>query len=94
MGNQLQHANAVRTENLQPPHKYVPWVTVNGEHTEQMEDEAVSDLVKLICKTYKVINYIFICDRIELCSFSRDQIHQLHAVNINKLDALNFFFVI
>jgi interferon gamma-inducible protein 30 len=62
LGNQLQHANAVRTENLEPPHKYVPWVTVNGEHTEQMEDEAVSDLVKLICKTYKVIDCSLVYD--------------------------------
>jgi interferon gamma-inducible protein 30 len=57
LGNQLQHINAVRTENLQPPHKYVPWVTLNGEHTEEMEDEALSDLVKLLCKTYKVIYF-------------------------------------
>lgn len=57
LGNQLQHTNALRTESLQPPHKYVPWVTVNGQHTEEMEDEALNDLVKLICKTYKVMNF-------------------------------------
>ena len=56
LGNQLQHLNAVKTANLQPPHKYVPWVTVNGVHTEEIENEAMDDLVKLICKTYKVIN--------------------------------------
>jgi interferon gamma-inducible protein 30 len=69
LGNQLQHANALRTDNLQPPHKYVPWVTVNGDHTEQMEDEAVSDLVKLICKTYKVIHSTTALNITELYSF-------------------------
>lgn len=54
LGNQLQHIYAVQTENLQPAHKYVPWVTVNGKHTETMEHEAERDLIKLICKTYKV----------------------------------------
>ena len=56
LGNHLQHINAVKTENLQPQHKYVPWVTVNGEHTEEIQNEAMDDLVKLICKTYKVVN--------------------------------------
>lgn len=46
---------AVQTENLQPPHKYVPWVTVNGIHTEDIENKALDNLVKLICETYKVI---------------------------------------
>jgi len=55
LANQLQHRYAVQTENLQPAHQYVPWVTINGVHTEEIEREAESDLVKLICKTYKVI---------------------------------------
>jgi interferon gamma-inducible protein 30 len=57
LGNQLQHIYAVRTENLQPQHQYVPWVTINGVHTEPMEREAERDLVKLICQTYKVMNF-------------------------------------
>lgn len=54
LGNELQHANAVRTENLKPAHQYVPWITLNGEHTEEMEKQAEQDLIGLICKSYTV----------------------------------------
>lgn len=55
-GNYLQHQNAAQTENLSPAHQYVPWVTLNGLHTEDIQNKAQTDLVKLICDTYQVIN--------------------------------------
>ena len=54
IGNLLQHQNAVLTESLKPTHTYVPWVTINGVHTEAIEQAAEKDLIKLICETYKV----------------------------------------
>lgn len=51
-GNQLEHKMAVMTDALVPQHQYVPWVVLNGVHTEKINDEAVSDLLKLICDTY------------------------------------------
>ena len=50
-GNNLQHINAKLTEALRPAHKYVPWVTLNGVHTEDIQTQAQQDLVKLICGT-------------------------------------------
>ncbi len=96
LGNQLQHINAVRTENLQPQHQYVPWVTINGQHTEQIEREAERNLVQLICRTYKVIHLQLIYQMNYNTCF-RDPIHLLHAVNISKLCEkiifLNFLFI-
>lgn len=52
-GNQLQHEMAVKTKSLDPPHEYVPWITINGMHTEAIQEEASKDLLGLICRTYK-----------------------------------------
>ncbi|XP_071851125.1 gamma-interferon-inducible lysosomal thiol reductase-like isoform X2 [Apostichopus japonicus] len=53
LGNQLEHEMALQTAALVPPHKYVPWVTVNGDHTEDMEKKAEADLLSLVCSTYQ-----------------------------------------
>ncbi|KAG2463723.1 GILT reductase, partial [Polypterus senegalus] len=53
-GNKLMHANALMTDALKPPHEYVPWVTINGEHTEELQQEAMNSLHTLVCKTYKL----------------------------------------
>ena len=55
LGNQLQHAYAVQTDNLVPKHQYVPWITLNGVHTEDIQEKAQDDLISLICTTYQVI---------------------------------------
>ena len=51
-GEKLMHEYAVKTDSLNPPHKYVPWIVINGEHTEELEQEAFDDLVGLVCKLY------------------------------------------
>ncbi|XP_028259850.1 gamma-interferon-inducible lysosomal thiol reductase-like [Parambassis ranga] len=53
LGYELMHANAVMTRALNPAHTHVPWVTFNGEYTEDNEDRAMSSLFSLICKLYK-----------------------------------------
>ena len=62
------HAIANRTEGLNPAHKYVPWIVVDGVHTEevspkmqtnakthkvQVEQKAMADLAGLVCSLYK-----------------------------------------
>lgn len=34
-------------------HDYVPWITINGVHTEDLEDKALENLKKVVCDTYK-----------------------------------------
>ncbi|XP_063075217.1 gamma-interferon-inducible lysosomal thiol reductase [Engraulis encrasicolus] len=52
-GNKLMHQNAVITKALKPPHKYVPWITINGEHTDDLQDKAMGSLFNLVCSLYK-----------------------------------------
>lgn len=51
-GNELMHKSAGVTASLQPPHKYVPWITANGMHTEEMQQSAQGDLLSFVCSTY------------------------------------------
>ncbi|XP_022109444.1 gamma-interferon-inducible lysosomal thiol reductase-like [Acanthaster planci] len=53
LGNALEHQMALKTDALKPPHQYVPWVTLNGVHTEKIQNEAEMNLKKLICDTYQ-----------------------------------------
>ncbi|XP_030630561.1 gamma-interferon-inducible lysosomal thiol reductase [Chanos chanos] len=52
-GIKLMHENAQRTNALQPPHKYVPWITINGNHTDDLQNKAMSSLFNLVCSLYK-----------------------------------------
>ncbi|XP_029931307.1 gamma-interferon-inducible lysosomal thiol reductase-like [Myripristis murdjan] len=53
LGMQLMHQNALMTAALKPPHEYVPWVTINGEHTDDLQKQAMSNLLGLVCNKYK-----------------------------------------
>lgn len=53
LGNRLEHEMALKTQALNPPHLYVPWVTLDGVHTKKIQKQAENDLIGLICKTYK-----------------------------------------
>ncbi|XP_063350710.1 gamma-interferon-inducible lysosomal thiol reductase-like [Pelmatolapia mariae] len=53
LGYQLMRANALMTRALNPAHTHVPWITFNGEYTEENEDKAMSSLFQLVCRLYK-----------------------------------------
>jgi len=52
-GNKLEHSMGAKTESLDPPHKYVPWIVVNGEHTDDLQEKAQTDLLGLVCTLYQ-----------------------------------------
>uniref|UniRef100_A0A8C5TTQ1 Gamma-interferon-inducible lysosomal thiol reductase n=1 Tax=Malurus cyaneus samueli TaxID=2593467 RepID=A0A8C5TTQ1_9PASS len=52
-GVALMHRNAQLTEALQPPHQYVPWITINGKHTDELQAQAEASLLALVCHLYQ-----------------------------------------
>jgi hypothetical protein len=55
IGNQLQHTCATITKQNKPDDAFVPWVTVNNQHSDDIQDRAQTDLIALLCDTYQVI---------------------------------------
>uniref|UniRef100_A0ABM5ELH6 Gamma-interferon-inducible lysosomal thiol reductase n=1 Tax=Pogona vitticeps TaxID=103695 RepID=A0ABM5ELH6_9SAUR len=53
LGNKLMHQNAERTRALTPPHEYVPWIVINGNHTDKLQTAAQMSLFRLVCDLYK-----------------------------------------
>jgi len=52
-GNALQHQNALKTAALNPPHQYVPWITVDGVHTDYIQSEVQTNMLAYVCQNYK-----------------------------------------
>ena len=50
----LLYKSGIATRILDPKLEYAPWIVVNDLHTEQIQNEAETDLIKLVCRTYKV----------------------------------------
>ncbi|XP_069505355.1 gamma-interferon-inducible lysosomal thiol reductase [Ambystoma mexicanum] len=67
-GNQLMHQNALRTNALSPPHKFVPWIVVNGKHTDDLQRQALNSLFNLVCNTYTGT-------KPDACKTEKDHIH-------------------
>jgi len=52
-GNKLMHEMGLATEKLEPSHKYVPWVVVDKKHNETIQQEAMENLLGLVCRIFK-----------------------------------------
>ena len=93
LGNKLEHEMALKTETLDPPNQYVPWITVEGVHTEKIQNEAEDDLVGLICKTYKGSSKPAPCQKTQTsrgarrCLKNHDKVDGFN--NMNSIDIIN-----
>ena len=48
----LEHEVAVKTEALSPSHQWVPWVTVNDQYDEAVQDKIGDSLLNYVCENY------------------------------------------
>ena len=51
-GNALDHDMAVKTQALDPPHQYVPYLVVNGVHDETSQTAITDSLFRYVCAVY------------------------------------------
>ncbi|NWI86339.1 GILT reductase, partial [Pitta sordida] len=65
-GVALMHHNAQLTEALDPPHQYVPWIAINGKHTDELQAQAEASLLGLVCHLYQG-------EKPEVCESSKAQ---------------------
>ena len=56
LGNSLLFASGMRTNNLVPNLNYVPWITLDNVHSEQIQNKSETNLTQFICDQYKVSN--------------------------------------
>ncbi|CAK8671419.1 unnamed protein product [Clavelina lepadiformis] len=52
-GSKLLHQAGVATERLEPKLNFVPWIVINGMHTDEMQAAALKDLTSVVCETYQ-----------------------------------------
>nr|CAB3255258.1 gamma-interferon-inducible lysosomal thiol reductase [Phallusia mammillata] len=52
-GNDLLHTAGVETKALEPKLNWVPWIVINGVHSDEIQSAATNDLLSLICETYQ-----------------------------------------
>jgi hypothetical protein len=48
-GNALEHKIAQQTEALSPAHNFVPWIVVDGQHTDAIQNGVRSNLLGYAC---------------------------------------------
>lgn len=48
-GDRLMFDYGVKTDKLDPPHQYVPWILFDGTFDEGDNDKANTDLFRVIC---------------------------------------------
>jgi len=51
-GTQLEHQMALKTNALNPRHAYVPWLTLNGYHTDAIQNALMDNMVAYVCSAY------------------------------------------
>mgnify|MGYP001218413757 CR=1 FL=1 len=62
-GNALEHKQAQLIEALSPPHTYVPYLVVDGVHSDAIQNAVGSNLLGYVCQNYKGTNKAAACDQ-------------------------------
>jgi interferon gamma-inducible protein 30 len=81
VSNSMQHEMAVKTNSLNPPHKWVPWIVVDGVNDDNIT--STGDLAEYICSRRSDRKEITLCG---YSSFEYDQLSFLSEITTCKLE--------
>ncbi|XP_034687975.1 gamma-interferon-responsive lysosomal thiol protein isoform X2 [Vitis riparia] len=70
-GKELELKYAAETNGLQPPHKYVPWVVVDGQPLY----EEYENFISYICKAYKGTSIPSACNELSLNTIVKENVN-------------------
>ncbi|TRY61958.1 hypothetical protein TCAL_08269 [Tigriopus californicus] len=51
-GIKLHHEMGLKTESLDPEHNFVPWIVVDGKHSNDIQNQAQDNLLKFVCESF------------------------------------------
>ncbi|CAG2167806.1 unnamed protein product [Oppiella nova] len=51
-GDRLLVAHSHRTFNLEPQHRFIPWVIIDGTHTDEIQSRSQTNLMQYMCEAY------------------------------------------
>ncbi|KAF3331800.1 gamma-interferon-inducible lysosomal thiol reductase isoform X1 [Carex littledalei] len=91
-GHELDLKYAAKTNALEPPHRYVPWVVVDGEPLY----EDYENFEAYICKAYKGNNRPEVCDGVvlKLSKEKKQRNSVCHKNDVGLLDTMKIEMVI
>ena len=49
LGPNLEYEMAKKTDALNPPHSFIPWITIDGKGSRDLVDKACNDLMSVVC---------------------------------------------
>ncbi|XP_055931392.1 gamma-interferon-inducible lysosomal thiol reductase-like [Argiope bruennichi] len=49
MGMNLEYQMAKKTDALNPPHTFIPWITVSGKGSNEINNRATENLMSVVC---------------------------------------------
>jgi len=52
LGQNILHRIGLETKNLKPSLTFIPWIVINGKHTDEMQKGSIDNLEEYLCKNY------------------------------------------
>ena len=94
-GDRFLVAYSHKTFNLNPNHNYIPWIVIDGKHSDQMQREGERNLIKYLCDNH--YNHVSETSHFDIFSklwLSLMLISDLKSLNIHLIIIINQLLIV